>query len=522
MDTDDYTVVPLTLLDATVSNANIIARVGVLFDAQLSLEKLQESWYQALAVRPLMQPRVRRSTTAPSGLEYHAFTPKGMAKYLESQRSAPDHLKDFYCLDESHRSITDHCAAFGVGPSAPSHSFGTFVADAADSEEEVRCTAYNGVRTLEDILNSDRPILTVQVTRFCDATLVTTSVSHVMGDLFTLKSIFKSWESALYGTPPPPLERLGYDPFKAYGPGGELAGKEVHSSSPPLPPGYQVYGPIDKARFLTRFLWDSHISRPEKTVSQKYVFISDAEVQGLEEQAKRDLVELEKRRREKGIVDERPLAVTRSNVLQAWLVKNNHTHLGPDEYSTPVTIVNMRARPPTGLKPQHKGDDFPKNDWYGAAMATSLPTLKARQIMAIPLGELALLVKDGIRDASTPENTRRFLAFTLHNQLFTKPSGKLALFMPPYSHWSGLTDWRLIQFQDIDFTPARDDQSSQKVVVCGFNSHMVTAATQRDCWVCMGQAGGGVWFVGIAGENQWRNPQGFGKYPYLQRRASKL
>lgn len=469
-----------------------------------------------------MQARVRRSRSAPSGLVYHVLTPQGMAKYMENQRTAPDHLKDFYCLDESHRSITDHCAGFGVGPSAPSHSYRTFVTDVADSDEEQRCTAFNGVKSTDEMIDTARPIVTIQVTRFCDATLVTISTSHILGDLATLKSLYAGWQSTLYGTPPPPFEQLGEDPFKAYGPGGELAGKEIHTSNPPLPPGWRVYGLLDKARFLSRFLWDTKITRPEKTISQKYIFIADAEIDGLVEQAQRDIVELEAKRKKKGIASTHPLTVTKSNVLHAWLLKNNHTHLGPNEWTTPVTIVNTRARPPTGLTPQHKGGDFPKNDWYGAAMATSLPPLRVGKLRAMPLGELALHIKDGIREGSSPENTRRFMAWTLHNTLWTKPTGKLALFFPPNHNLSALTDWRLIKFQDIDFTPARLDGGSQTVSVCGFNSHMLTANTQRDMWVCMGQAGGGVWYVGIAGENQWKNPDGFGKFPFVQRRTSKL
>lgn len=500
----------------------IQARLSVVFDALLCLDKLRESWYKTLEARPIMQARVRRSRTAPSGLDYHVLTPQGLLKYLDSQRTAPDHLKDFYCLDESHRSITDYCAGFGVGPSAPSHSYRTFVSDFADKDDEQRCMAFNGVKTLEEILDSDRPVMTVQVTRFSDATMISLSLSHVIGDLATLKSFFKGWESTLQGTPPPPFEQLGKDPFEAYGPGGELAGKGVHSNNPPLPPGWRVYGILDKLRLVSRILWDSRITRPENTISQKCIFISDAEIKGLVEQAQKDLVALEAKRKKKGIESKRPLTVTKSNVLYAWLLKNNHTHLSPNAWSKPVTIVSTRVRPPTGMKPQDEGDDFPKSDMYGAAMLTGLPSLRVGKLRSMPLGELALHIKDGIREASTPEYVRRFLAFTLHNALWKAPTGKLALFMPPNENWSGVTDWRLVKFHEIDMTPARVDGTGQQVQVCGFNTHMVTADSQRDRWACLGEAGGGVWFMGVAGEEQWKHPDGFGKYPFVQRRASKL
>lgn len=200
-----------------------------------------------------MQARVRRSTSAPSGLEYHVLTPKGMVKHLERQCRAPDHLKDFFCLDQSHRPITDYYPGVGISSDTPSQSRGVFVADSADPQDQQRCTAFNGIKSLDELINSDRPIATIQVTRFNDATLITISGSHIMGDLFTIKAVFKAWESTLHGKSPPPFEQLGRDPFSAYGPGGQLAGKDVMSNSPLLPPGWRVYGLLDKAHSYHAF-----------------------------------------------------------------------------------------------------------------------------------------------------------------------------------------------------------------------------------------------------------------------------
>jgi hypothetical protein len=447
-----------------------------------------------------------------------------MAKYLERQQSAPDHLKDFFCLDESYRSITDYCGGFGVGPSAPSHSYKVFVADAANPEDEKRCTAFNGVQNVQELLETDRPQVTVQVTRFSDATLITFSVSHIIGDLFTMQTLFKSWEAALHGQTLPPFEDLGKDPFTAYGPGGRLAGKEVTSSSPPLPPGWRVYGVFDKVRFLYRFLWDCHISRPEKTITPKYVFISDAEISALQAQAERDLAQLEAKRKQSNSGDT-ALKVSRSNLLFAWLLKQTNTHLGPNEIITPITIVNARARPPTGMA----DTDFPNHNFYGAALPASLSALRVRELMAMPIGELALHIREGIIEASTPENTKNLLAFSLNNTLWSKPSGKMALFSPPNHSWAGLTDWRAGKLHDVDFTPARLDRKATgngtdnaKVSICGITCHMVTPFTQRDRWACMGDAGGGTWFWGAIAEKQWRDQRGFGRYTHLHKRASKL
>lgn len=467
-----------------------------------------------------MQARVRRSATAPSGLAYHVLTPGGVEKHLENQRKKPDHLKDLYFYDQSQRSISDYSPGVGVGPSAPSQTSQVFVSDNADLEDQKRCTAYNGYDNIDELITSDRPIAALQVTRFSDATIITVICSHIIGDSFAIKSIFKSWEAALYGRPIEPFVNLGDDPFLAYGPGGDYAGKDVLSNSPPLPPGWKVYGALDKARFLARNLWDLHVTRPEKDISQKYVFISNAEAKALREQANRDLLAIEKQRRKDGIESKEPLRVSLSNVLYAWIMRNNHASLGHDEWTTPITIVNARAKPPTGIKAG--SDDFPSNNWYGAGTVAALGGLKVGELLSMSLGELALHVREGVEAATTPENVRRTLAFHLNHNLWKKPTGQVAFWAPPHHHWSGLSDWRLMNLSDIDLSPARVGDSQAKTTVCGFNSHMAYAHSQRNRWVCLGEASGGVWFLGIVSNSEWENPRGFGKYRHFNRRTSRL
>ncbi|KAJ5567694.1 hypothetical protein N7535_007000 [Penicillium sp. DV-2018c] len=507
MDADDYTIVPLPFLTG---------RLSVIFNAPLSFEKLQESWQQTLQARPIMQARVRRSTTAASGLEYHALTPRGMAKYLEAQSKAPDHLKDFFCLDESHRSVSDYWPGVKTGANSSSQSQEIFIADNANSKDQQRCTSFNAVQNIDELINSDRPAVTLQVTRFSDATLVTISFSHIIGDIFTIKTILKGWESSLHHQPVLPFERLGEDPFSAYGPGGKLAGEDATSKSPLMPPGWRIYGILDKIRFVARFLWDCYITRPEKTMSQKYIFIPEAEIVAMEEQAKEDVRKIEAQRKELDIKIERPLFVSRSNIIHAWLLKQKHTYLNPNKWSSPVTIVNARAKPPTGMKA--RSDDFPSHDWYSGATAVAIPSLQVRDILAMPLGQLALHIREGIMEGASPENGRRWLSFNLHNNLWKKPSGKVALWCPPDHYLSGLSDWRLIPLHELDFTPARFDHGDERVQVCGFNAHMAFAGTQRNRWVCLGEAGGGVWLLGNASETEWREPSGFGKYTHVELR----
>jgi hypothetical protein len=479
----------------------------------LSFEKLHQAWIQTIKARPIIQSPVRRSNTAPSGLEYHVRTPKGMARYLQTQTTAPDHLKDIFFLDQSKRSISDYSPA--VGTNAPSGQ-GIFLADAADPEDQKRCTAFNAVGNIDELINSDRPAVTVQVTRFNDATLITLSISHIVGDIFAVKDILKGWESSLHGAPPTPWMKLEQDPFAAYGPGGKLAGEKASSDSPPLPPGWRIFNLVDKARFLWRLLWDVGYTRPEKTISSKYVFIPNAELDRLVEEATQDLVAVEERRKRQGEPSPTPLKLSRSNVLYAWIMKNNHAALDPTEISTPVAIVNSRLRPPTGMSPEN----LPPHHWWNGCYLAALPDIDVGDLMAMPLGELALYVREGTEAGSTPERAQQVISFFLHNTAWKKPTGRLAFWSPPNHVWSGLTDWRIGKLGDVDFTPARLDET-QTVTSCGFHTHMSLAGTHRNRWACMGEAAGGTWIQGNISDAEWRLPNGFGRYPLFQRSARK-
>jgi hypothetical protein len=468
-----------------------------------------------------MHARVRRCKEVPSGLVYHVFTPKGLAKHLEEQKTAPDHLQDYFSLDESHRSITDYHPGVGVGPNRPSQTQGIFVADAPEHEDQQRCAAFNGAKSMEDLINSSRPIASIQVTRFSDATLITLSVSHSMGDLLAIKAIFQGWATSLHGKPLRTFGEIDRDPFAAYGPGGHMAPDDILSDSPILPPGWRVYSALDKIRFLSNFMWDVKVAHPEKTVSPKYVFLPEAKMQSLEATAKLDLARLQESRKQQGIASESQPSVSRSNVFYAWLLKHNHADLHPDRMCGPVTVSNLRVKPPTGITAG--SDDFPKHPWYDGGSLAALPCMKAGDLMDMPLGELALYIRDGTEVASTPENARRFLSYKLHNYMYTHPTGNMAFWCPPDHHWSGLSDWRQIKFHDFDMTPARLDGTDKKVELNAINCHGMLAASQRYRWICLGEADGGIWLYGVTYGAQWQHPQGFGKYTHLKhQRTSKL
>ncbi|KAM0665443.1 hypothetical protein ACQRIU_005704 [Beauveria bassiana] len=538
MDPEDYTVVPIPFLNATVSNVELMARVTVIFDAPLSFEKLHAAWITALQVRPIMQAQMNKCDAALSGLAYHVLTPTGMAKYLERQNHVPEHLRDFYCLDESHRSIQSYCPGFGTSPKEPSKAHGgILISQGPELPDQKQCTAFNAVENFQEMLDRGRPQTTIQITRFSDATMITFSVNHAFGDLVTIKSFLKAWEAALCGNIVQPYERLDADPFIGYEPGGEFAAQNAPDKSPAPPPGWQVYGMLDKARFLKRHLWDYYVKRPESTIEDRRIFIPNEFVEALEDRARYDLTFLQKRLDEqsgdkaedsdstmakKKKKKKKEFYVSRSDVLYAWLLKHSHAHLPPEQPSTAVTISNGRFRPPAG--PGMDPKSLAENDLLCGAMAIALPSLTAGKVMSLPLGELALHIRRGIKANTSPENIKKWLNFQFYHGLWKSPSGELAVPCQPNHFITGVTDWRAVRLGQVDFTPARlDGNTAAAVSVCAIDGHMVVNSSRRDFYICLGDVDGGVWILGFASKDQWQDPRSFGKYnTVLREPKSKL
>ncbi|OAA73991.1 Chloramphenicol acetyltransferase-like domain protein [Cordyceps fumosorosea ARSEF 2679] len=543
MHPEDYTVVPIPLLNATVSNVELMsltkpslqARVSVIFNAPLSFEKLHSAWITALHARPIMQAPMRECPSAPSGLAYHVRTPTGMAKYLKRQDSLPEHLRDFCCLDESHRSIRSYCPGFG-GAAASDDGGVVVISQGPEAADQKRCAALNAVDGFDQLRRSDRPQTTIQVTRFRDATLVTMSVNHAFGDLVTIKSFLKAWEAALHGREVRPYERVDADPFLGYEPGGELASGGGGLPPPPPPEGWKVYGLLDKARFMRRYLWDHYVQRPERSIEDRRIFLPDEFVAALQEKARYDLTFVQKRLDGEKLKPEgeddgtttkekkerKKLYVSRSDVLYAWLLKHSHAHLPPDQPSTAVTISNGRFRPPAGLPadPASLAD----NDLLCGAMAIALPGLTAGRVAALPLGELALHVREGIRARTTPEGVKRWLNFQLAHGRWREPSGAVVAPCEPGDFVTGITDWRAVRLGEVDFSPARlPGEGAAVVKMSAVDGHMVVKSSRRDFYICLGDVEGGVWILGYASREQWRDPRSFGRYETLLREPrSKL
>ncbi|CDR88151.1 uncharacterized protein SPSC_03737 [Sporisorium scitamineum] len=529
---EGYDPVPLALLDSTVGNTDMVASVGLIFNKQLDLAKLEDGWFKLARSWPIIAARVRKSKQAVSGLEYQVPGPAKLAELEAASRQATEPLRKlFVSLDLSNRSISTY-SSFShkiVQDQLTDICLGT----APNPRLSRELTCINATRTFGQLLHEDQSFTTAQATLFSDATIVTISTNHIIGDGFGLSQVWAAWAKVLKGMVPDALQDLGKDPFiDYYGPEGALS-KQPDGSPLPDPRGWYKYGLTDKIQFAGRALWDLHVVRPESTVGQYYVYLPEERVQQLVRKAQNDVdAHLEaisplasstpdKYSGGGGASCSRPkVKLSRLNVLFAWLIQNTQVaRKNQNRRSTVLAICNTKGRPPVGYRPEM----HPAHPFWGGAVAFPVHPRTSAEFVAMPLGLLALHIRESISDMSTPENVQAALVMSLNNMLWKnrKNTSSLYLFAKPGDYWSGMTDWRPIKFGETDFGGAlpsegQADTSQEVLKPVTLNVDLTTTGSKRDRWSLMGEAGKGCWFTGFMTREEATHPKGFGRFPLYE------
>lgn len=496
------------------------------------MSRLEDAWYALVQTWPILAARIRADPSAPSGLSYFIPQPATLAAIESGSRKASDpKQKHILLVDLSSRSISTYHPIVGKAVADALSRDKASVGSAPDREEQNKVTCANATKTFKELLKADQASVTAQATKWADATSVTISFNHSLGDAFSIQSIFAGWQETINGSIPEELQDVGKDPFIEYFEGAERSktkgadGKEV---TPGYGEGWKKFGFISKVSLIANLLWDIKVKRPEKSIGQYYIYLPEEKVKELLAQAKSDLAHLQQSTSSSsGDLEKqqstRDLNVSTFNVLFAWLLQNIHAaNAKPKQRSTVLAIVNLKARPPTG----HVPSDYPAHQMWGGAFAAPLLPLTSHQYATLPIGEIALHIKESLKDQVSAENMHARLVTLLDTTSWKKPSKKLIFCAKPTDFWCGCTDWRRAQFGQVDFAAATADAEVQEeklgvgetasVKPVAFGAHMEIPMTPRNRWVLFGEAGKGVWFSGAMTRKEARHEKGFGRYPFVQ------
>lgn len=500
---DAFHQVPVPVLDGTIGNTDIIIRYSMMFDQRLSLPVLDDGWYRLVECWPILAARVRENRETASGLVYQIPSPDGLRRDRAMAAHVAPQLRQFVALDQSHRTVASYWAG-REGMRDEQWSRSPFTCRGPDADEERRLSAINGVETFEQLLHSDRPIFTAQATLFRNGTLISLSVSHVIGDGFCIADMLRAWGALASGVQPTPLAEFGLDNF---------AGIDV-DAKPNVPLRYRMLGLREKVRLIANVLYDQRIVRPESTMETRYVFLPSSYMQTMHEEANEYLRKL-------AGGGTAPQHVSRSDVLLAWLVKNVAAAQKRHHKLTPITIANARGRKVTGIQLRMP------NPFVGAAVALPLSSFTAGQFVDMPIGQLAVLVRNDVRTQSAPDNLRDLFHFSIHHNSWRRVkgkdaemakktgSGKLPFFCPPDHRFCGLTDWRALKLSNLDYSGAMLAGEKGPARPKAFNMGMVTPVSVRDRFACLAEVDGSIWLAGTMSGAEWKNKDGFGRFNQL-------
>ncbi|SPO29103.1 probable Acetyltransferase involved in MEL production [Ustilago trichophora] len=519
---EGYDAVPVPVLDSTIGNTDILARITLTFPQTLSLSYLEDSWYALVRAWPILAARIRTTPATPSGISYCIPQPRTLETLEARSRISSKPLDQHIALVKaSDRSIASYHPIVGKAVSNSLSRTEIVLGDAPNRALQDQMTCQNACRTWKQLLKADQAFVTAQATSYSDSTTVTIAFSHALGDAFAIKSIFQGWQHSLNSNVPAPLEDLGKDPYLDYLPphGKNAVDKDGRPLSLPL--GWKKFGFFKKLRLVSNLLWDITVKRPEKCIKQFYIYIPDEMVQQLLAEARSDLEQFYNNNVTEAGVEMQPSlppSVSTFNVLFAWLLQNIHAaNSNPKKRSTVLTIVNAKHRPPAGRDTQ----DYPKHQLWGGAFGLPLKPLSCKDYASLPLGQVALHIRESIQEQVDPVNIQANIVTLLKHSLWRKPSGKLIFFAEPDDYWSGCTEWRSVKFGSIDFAAAafaetnKEKAEQEAIRPVAIGAHMEIPMTQRNRWAIFGDAGKGVWLSGGMTRKEARHKDGFGRYAFV-------
>jgi hypothetical protein len=490
----DYEVVPLALLDSTHLNFDIVIEFSMFFKEQLCFEKLEQSWTTLNQAWPILSARVRKDPSSPSGFVYHVPTVEGLANIRQRELEKDVKERQFYCLDEGHRSASTFSPALKYSDQQPNE---IFTVEGPSIEEHEKIVTANATRTTDEMLVTDRPLVSVQVSRFNDGTLISLCESHVIGDCFGVKAIVVAWQNILAGNGPPlPVQDLGMDPFAPLGPNNFK-----HEKKPAVSLGVTLYSFRQKMRLFYNYLYDFYVTRPEKTFQQRYVFIPNEELERLQASVKLDLAHKAAREGK-----ETAETVSKFNILYAWAMQHSHAGLPKSKTSTPLCIYNVKRDKPAGV------DVYPRHDFWGGAYAVPMESQSVEALLDMPLGELALYFRKSLEKHRTPQESANVIkCLVKYSSKNTKTPG-VPFFGGPNHYFTGLTDWRVMKWWQTDFKGAVMGDDTKSAPLLNVQAQMNISMSKRDRWVLIGDSKNGFWMTGGITRNDWNHPDGFGQY----------
>ncbi|KAH7129549.1 hypothetical protein B0J13DRAFT_509917 [Dactylonectria estremocensis] len=464
VETDD--VFPLHFLDNLHTGRVIVLSETLRFDQVLDAEKLCEGLAKLLQQGDWRKLGGRLRSRPDGYIEVH------VPKEFTEQRP-PAH----FSTEVFNISIAEH----DLGSQLPKATGGPSIQPGPTSFGHFN-TRPDGPLTLQDYICSDRPILSLQVTSFTDATIVTVVWPHAVTGALGFKEILSAWSRALRDESSiPPLLGARKDIL-------DRAGTESDAHAPYSLASNEIKG-WGFVKFVSRMLWNV-FWRP--TVDSRALCLPRHFMSQLRMKSLKELEDIHG-------ADNVPF-LSEGDVLTAWaarFVARNRGRTCPGLIFNPLDITSR-------LELDWKTEGVYVQNLVGAMYTT----VDADVLLNKSLGELAHAIRLSIQQQATDEQIRaqlrifRSLGHEKSEPLYGDSDSQLIAF----SNWT-----KFDLFNAVDFSPAVSKASSpiRSGVPLGKPTYMHCASLgenrfQRNCFAITGKdLDGNYWISAFLYPEDW-------------------
>lgn len=437
-------VLPISPLDLITPVRNIRTRTFFVLDDRLDQDKLRN------ALTVLITDHWRKLGARPVGkaqdgpLVYHV--PKVFAKDYDLFRwSSKDN--DF--------PIDDVCPSLSQNPAVPEgEQAGVRMLPLTDSVDNLFRPSEWPLHLADEV---DAPLLLVHISLFTNSTVITISMTHILGDQLGLANILRAWLGLLDGKVPPPM--LGYDddilpgkkPFAEYPKNKTYEKGKVH-----------VHRPFERLFVVLPYIPELILQSKEESA---VLLFPSSVIQALRERHIKALTERD---------GTSPDEITNGDILTAVMTKFSRMGNNKKTMLALCQTVNTRGRIPE-LAEQEKHQGFIHNAQVYAVARFPFSH-------SVSIGEIAQRNRQAIKQILEPEAIDVQMA--VRREMQRRKQGNHVC--EPFERSHNISNWSPA-WRDLDFGPALEDGPKVmrggkplRLVVLGQGSEVKTPKRCKD------------------------------------------
>ncbi|KAF5640136.1 hypothetical protein F25303_7162 [Fusarium sp. NRRL 25303] len=417
VESDD--IIPVHLFDDTAAARGIVLVWTLQFEDILNPHKLNDALSELFRMDGWRRLGGRFRQRSDGGLEIHV-----------PREFTEDRPAVYFTQEEFETPMSEHPLASRLPK--PTGSISTYTGPKEFCALGLRPET---PRNMDDFVHSDMPQFCLHVQTFTDGTLVNLTFSHVTTDLMGLSAIFEGWSQVLAGKPEAVIPMPGYR-------------KDVFDDmlkSPPKEQHVLADKILDGWRFKLWGLRSLYESWRSGNIQSRTLCIPKETVGRMMQQARGHLEEEE--------IDNKPF-ISEGDIFAALscLMLAKYQGRGTNRELATIMAVDPRSR--------DRSVFLPDKAYVQNSPTNAFVFCHANEILDLPLGKLALQVRQAIQAQTTEEQLKASTALSIESM---KTNNMPVVFGSTNMAAQFMSNWSKGDLAEkLDFSPAIEQEVSSE------------------------------------------------------------